>query len=286
MAGKRGVFDDVAIDLEGNALADIEITVTDHSDNAVAIYSSKTGGAKANPFETDATGLVQFWAPPGSYKIIFSDTEIVPRVSDRTVYWESISGDSDGIGGTQLEDGAVTEAKLADSSVEAAKIGSSAIQYNHLADDSVRTAAIQAGAVGASEIATGAVDSAELATGAVTVGKYVLGAAIDHNVGSFSFNQNWTMFAQLEGLTSGAFYLVWGNWATISGPGTEMRFVTNGSANATGRLALADTALGTGGAAYSLGAVGTTIGMEIRVIDGLSGSGLINVANLLGLRFI
>ena len=159
MAGKRGVYDNVAIDLAGNALNNIEVTVTDHSDNAVTIYTSKSGGVKTNPFTTDSTGVVYFWAPPGSYKVKYHDLNLTPRISDRTTYWESLSGDSEGIDGSQIAQATMSGNRLIDDTVTLAKMANNSVGTNELIDDSVTNAEIAANAVGGTEIAAFAVSA-------------------------------------------------------------------------------------------------------------------------------
>lgn len=68
----------------------------------------------------------------------------------------------------EIEDLAVTTAKLGADAVTGAKIADLAVDTEHLAADSVTAAKIEAGAVDSSEIATDAVGTAEIAAGAVT----------------------------------------------------------------------------------------------------------------------
>lgn len=112
---KRANFDDVTLDVEGNALSGVEVSVYYEAGSLATIYSAKTGGGtKSNPITTGTNGLVQFWAEPGSYRLDVHDPTIPARISDRSVYWDSVSGDTTGgISGTQLEDSGVTLAKLA-----------------------------------------------------------------------------------------------------------------------------------------------------------------------------
>jgi len=105
----RSQYDSPAIDLAGDALENIEVTVYESDGTTLAtIYSNRTGGGTlANPITTGSTGLVQFWANPGTYVVKFHDTELPIRISDRQLYWEAVSGDDDsgGISLSQLTRG-------------------------------------------------------------------------------------------------------------------------------------------------------------------------------------
>jgi hypothetical protein len=106
---ERSQFDTVVLDVEGNALEDIEVTVYDADTlDEATIYSTKTGGGSApNPFTTTANGLINFWANPGSYDINFNDTELPARITERTIQGSAIAGDTDdgGIDAAQLPQG-------------------------------------------------------------------------------------------------------------------------------------------------------------------------------------
>jgi hypothetical protein len=141
---KRTKFDDVVIDDEGNGLADVQVNVYEVGTVTPAtIYTTRAGvGTKSNPFITTPGGLVQFYADPGTYDVVFSDTEIPERVSDRTITWEAISGDDEGISLAQLP-----------LSIPAANLAAGAALAN-LANDSITGAKIAAGAIGYGELAS------------------------------------------------------------------------------------------------------------------------------------
>jgi len=105
MAGIRSQFDTVVIDSEGNALDNITVNVyLQGTTTPVTIYSTKGGGGTiTNPITTGASGLVQFWAPPGTYDVKFHDSELPARISDRTFAWESLSGADAGIPQVKIE---------------------------------------------------------------------------------------------------------------------------------------------------------------------------------------
>jgi hypothetical protein len=142
---KRAQYDNVAIDTEGTALdgAEIEVFQADGTTPAT-IYGSKAGGSTTNPITTGATGLVQFWAEPGEYVLEWHDPEIPARFSDRTTVFEAVSGDSGGIDGGQLEDDAITLARMADDSVD----------NPQLLDNAVAQANVQDSTVGSPEMAS------------------------------------------------------------------------------------------------------------------------------------
>ncbi len=72
-------------------------------------------------------------------------------------------------GAGEIEDGAITTAKLADGAVTAAKIASEAVGSQQVADNSLTAGDLAPNAVGTSEIADGAVTAAKLEAGAVTI---------------------------------------------------------------------------------------------------------------------
>ena len=65
------------------------------------IYTSRTGGVKANPFLT-VDGVVEFWAEPGDYDIEFVDTENPVRLTPKSIGWEAVPGGPAGIAKGQL----------------------------------------------------------------------------------------------------------------------------------------------------------------------------------------
>lgn len=125
----RSKFTTEVIDDTGNALDDIEVTVLDAgtSDESV-LYSGRSGsGTISNPITTNATGLVEFWAAPGSYDIGFHDTQLPTRISDSDITWEAVSGQDAGIDWTQIDSaGKVDSTALAPGAVTTSKIDSNA----------------------------------------------------------------------------------------------------------------------------------------------------------------
>ncbi len=91
----RAFFQDAAVDIGvGGAailLEDIEVTITLRAGGAAQVFNQSVGGAAhANPFITDITGDISFWADGGAYKIDIADTMPSPRISPRTIYWDSV----------------------------------------------------------------------------------------------------------------------------------------------------------------------------------------------------
>jgi microcystin-dependent protein len=101
----RSQYDNVVIDVQGNALDNIQVTVNEAgTENLATIYSQRTGGSTIpNPFVTDEIGLIQFWAEPGLYDIEWHDLNSVPRIGDRFITWSAVSGASSGIALSQLD---------------------------------------------------------------------------------------------------------------------------------------------------------------------------------------
>ncbi len=121
----RSEFDTVVVDVNGNALSGVEATVKNAGTSTLStIYTSKSGGGtKSNPITTDSTGLVQFWAAPGSYDITIADTNIPARVTTRTITFEAVSGETTGISWSQIDSaGQVNSTALAANSVTPGKI--------------------------------------------------------------------------------------------------------------------------------------------------------------------
>lgn len=69
----------------------------------VTIYTTRTAGTlQSNPFTTDATGAVEFWAEWGDYDIKYEDLTVPARFGTKTFGWSSSSGASAAIPLTAL----------------------------------------------------------------------------------------------------------------------------------------------------------------------------------------
>jgi microcystin-dependent protein len=114
MAGVRSQFDTVVVDSSGNALNNITVYAYQQGTTTpITIYSTKGGGGTlTNPITTGSNGLVQFWAPPGTYDIKFHDATLPARISDRTFTWDAVSGADDGIPQAKVEGLAASLAAL------------------------------------------------------------------------------------------------------------------------------------------------------------------------------
>lgn len=116
---KRSQFYAVATDTEGNSLEDITVTVYNVGTSVEAsIYALRSGGGTVpSSFETGADGEISFWADPGSYDIELHDATIPARIGDKTITWDSISGDAFGIDGNQIEALGIDAFRMADDSI-------------------------------------------------------------------------------------------------------------------------------------------------------------------------
>lgn len=110
----RDQFNDTVIDTSGNSMSGVEVTVyVGETATKATLYTTKTGGGTvANPVTSPSNGQLQFWLPPGLYRIVYHDTQLPARFTDRTIYWSATSGDTQGIAGTQIENQAITSARL------------------------------------------------------------------------------------------------------------------------------------------------------------------------------
>jgi hypothetical protein len=134
---KRTQFDNVVIDTLGNALSNIEVGVYNVGTNTLStIYTTRTGGTtKTNPFTTTSNGLVSFFTDPGTYEVRLHDLNGTPRISDRTIYHDSVGGDTQGIAGTQVEDSGISAVRIASDAVTNPKVADNAITTNEIADN-------------------------------------------------------------------------------------------------------------------------------------------------------
>jgi microcystin-dependent protein len=69
------------------------------------IFTARTGAAaQVNPFVTDATGRVSFFADPGDYDIVVHDLNAPARIGDQTIAWSAMPGQTSGVPRTFLPD--------------------------------------------------------------------------------------------------------------------------------------------------------------------------------------
>lgn len=110
----RVQFNDIAVALDEGTIdgeikpliypIDAEITVYAGSGTGTqaVIYSAESGGSpKSNPFTTGDSGLIQFYAEPGKYTVVVSDTITPARTDNRTLLWNAVP--SDDIPGTMID---------------------------------------------------------------------------------------------------------------------------------------------------------------------------------------
>lgn len=116
---KRTQFYAVASDEEGNSLEDITVTVYDVGTlNEATIYGQRTGGSTTpSEFDTGEDGVATFWAPSGSYDVVFHDATLPARIDDYTVNFNAVSGDVAGIDGAQIENSGIENLQIANGTI-------------------------------------------------------------------------------------------------------------------------------------------------------------------------
>lgn len=108
------------------ALENVEVTVYkreadgDREGSPATIYSSRSGIGKANPWVTDTSGSVSFFADPGEYEIDYLDLNDPIRTGAQTIHWSSVPGGFDGLIESQLPGGGGGLAKAGDIKVTGA----------------------------------------------------------------------------------------------------------------------------------------------------------------------
>jgi len=101
-------------------MRDIRITVfIAGTTNPAVIYAARTGsGQRTNPFTTGDDGYAEFWAEVGGYDIKIEDTIGPARIATKTVGWNAVNAEDDGIPPAKIADG-ITQSQL-DAAVAAA----------------------------------------------------------------------------------------------------------------------------------------------------------------------
>lgn len=85
------VFNLNTVDGDAHPLAGISVTVTRADGFAAQIYNDENlSSVKSNPFTTDTTGEVAFWAGLGEYRIALEDSQTPARIGPRTITWMSL----------------------------------------------------------------------------------------------------------------------------------------------------------------------------------------------------
>lgn len=200
-------------------------------------YSNADGTENLNPTELDANGEADIWLDPAiSYKLTLTDSNNIPIMTIDKV--SSIVGED------EIEDGAITQAKLAVDSVAEDKIVDASITEDKIGDQAVTTAKLGALSVTAAKIAADAVTTAKIldanvttakiADLAVTKGKLAaLGELLSSACTTFSASGS---YADVTNLT-GSFTVVRGSLVVVAIVPSGTAFSQYGVANSTGALA-------------------------------------------------
>jgi hypothetical protein len=127
--------------------------------SSATVYDARS--SENNSFSggtTDYNGVISFWAEPGEYKISISDSQ--SRIGAQDIYWSSVSGQEGGIPGTKIS----TDNKL---------------DSNQIAADAIKTVEIEDQAVTSAKIQNGTIVNADVnASAAISYSKLNLGTSI------------------------------------------------------------------------------------------------------------
>lgn len=85
---KKGVYHNTVIEIDDGVCKALQATITVYdtgTTDLATIYSDENGTSKDNPFETDAYGVVNFYADSNIYDIKVSGTGISPRTLERVL---------------------------------------------------------------------------------------------------------------------------------------------------------------------------------------------------------
>lgn len=138
----RSGFDGSLLDVQtGTPLAGVECTVLDSAEDEAVIYQQRVGGSlKTNPFTTDASGLIAFYADHGFYEIEVADTEVPARFTTRRIPFDAVSGDVSGIDISQVD----IADEVTQAMIQADSVGTSELKmYTSLGTGSTTTTSSQ-----------------------------------------------------------------------------------------------------------------------------------------------
>jgi hypothetical protein len=111
------------------------------SPSSTNVYTARSNGIASTGGVTDYNGVIEFWAEPGEYQISISDPSA--RISDKEIFWSSVSGQEGGIPGTSIStDDKLESNQIKDGTIATADIGALQVTNAKLAADSVTTAKI------------------------------------------------------------------------------------------------------------------------------------------------
>lgn len=122
----------------GLPLASIRVNLYTASTNTLAtVYRDKTTASVwTNPFFTSSTGIMNFWANPGTYDVAIDDPTLA-RITARRLPWEAVSGDSEGLAGTQIDNNSGTTAKWKNYGLGASIYALNAVSTSHVQDGTI-----------------------------------------------------------------------------------------------------------------------------------------------------
>lgn len=128
------------------------------------IYEERVGGAALSPAggTTEANGLIEFWAPPGEYRVVITDP--LNRVSEKYLTWNSVPGWNGGIPGDFVsDDEQISNPKITDLSIDTTKLASNAVTTAKIANLQVTNEKIADATIAPSKL----IDSAVTPVGAI-----------------------------------------------------------------------------------------------------------------------
>ena len=108
------------------------------------IYGDRTGSTPPNNYDdtpgieeglTDPNGLIEFWAPPGEYRINISDPG--QRIGDKEITWNSVPAWEGGLPGDFIEEESLQGSQIADGQISTDDIDNSAITSAKIATGNV-----------------------------------------------------------------------------------------------------------------------------------------------------
>lgn len=154
------------------------------------IYAERVGGTALSPAggTTARNGLIEFWAPPGEYRVVITDP--LNRISQKYLTWNSVPGWSGGIPGEFVsDDEQISSTKITDLSVDSTKLASNAVTTAKITDLNVTTGKIADLAVTNAKIDNATIQQSKLAVSA----RVPVGAIIQYAGSSEPTSAGWSL---------------------------------------------------------------------------------------------